>query len=232
MKGPTEGLPWTALAEMERYYTDRVPWHDGYMGYEGNEAMEDLLAPIIEHLEDRIAGRDVLEVACGSGNWTQVLSSRARSVTATDLIPGYLELARGKSYPKGNVVFQVADAYVLETIDGCHDAGFASDWWSHIPRSMYDAFLVSLHGRLAPGSYVVLVDMLRTDSFDLAYHRTDTEGNEIHLRTLPNGESYSVIKNFPEEEELLGWLEGWARDIEYREFPGLGRWVLAYRVRR
>ncbi len=228
MKGPTEGLPWSALAKMERYYRDRVPYHDQYMGYAGDREMERLLAPVIGLVEGQVAGRDVLEVACGTGNWTRVLAKRARSVVATDLIEDYLEVARSKATGLGNVTFVQADAYSLEGVGGPFDAAFAADWWSHMPRSMVDAFLLALHGHLKPGARVVVLDMLRTDSFELSFHRYDAEGNEVQLRTLPTGDQYEVVKNFPEEEVLRGRLEGRAEDVEYRELEDLGRWVLMY----
>lgn len=229
MRGPTEGLPWTALEKMERYYRDRVPYHDAYMDYQGPEAMEGLLAPIIDVFEGDVAGRDVLEVACGTGNWTQVLAKRARSVTATDLVVEYLELARSKD-PSGKVVYQVANAYSLDAVEGTFDAAFAADWWSHIPRSMEDAFLQALCGRLASGTRVVLVDMLRTPAFDLAFLRFDAEGNEVQLRTLPNGETYEVLKNFPDPEVLRGRVESWGEDISYHEDQDLKRWVLRFSI--
>ncbi len=229
-KGPTEGLPRRAIAEMERYYRDRVPYHDQYMSYTGPEDMEGLLSPIIQLFEGDVAGKDVLEVACGTGNWTLVLAERARSVVATDLIGEYLDVARTKLAGATNVTFKMADAYSLdmEAVGGPFDVVFAADWWSHIPRSMVDAFLVSLHGCLRPRACVVMVDMLRTISFDLAFHRIDDEGNEIHLRTLPDGEPYLVVKNFPSEEELRDRLEGRAIDVRYLEDGPLRRWVLRY----
>lgn len=230
-KNPTEGLPWTALEEMRRYYTDRVPYHDGYMSWSGPDAMEALLGPIIVNIEGDLEGRDVLEVACGTGNWTQLLSRRARSVTATDLVQEYLDIAMSKDYPRANVTFRPADAYDLDASGGPFDAAFAADWWSHMPRSMVDTFLGSLRSVLSPGANVVVVDMQRTPSFDLAFQRYDAEGNEVHLRTLPSGGSYEVIKNFPGEEELRGRLEGWAEDVSYTLFHDLSRWLLRFVVR-
>jgi hypothetical protein len=73
-----------------------------------------------------------------------------------------------------------------------------------------------------------MVDMLRTGAFDLAFHHIDGEGNEVQLRTLPDGEPYLVVKNFPSEEELRGRLEGLAVDVRYHEDGPLRRWVLRY----
>jgi demethylmenaquinone methyltransferase/2-methoxy-6-polyprenyl-1,4-benzoquinol methylase len=149
-------------------------------------------------------------------------------VVATDLFEGYLEIARSKGFGRDNVTLVEADAYSLEGVGGPFDAAFSADWWSHIPRSMVDAFLRALHERLRPGARVVVVDMLRSESHDLAFCRYDAEGNEVQLRTLPTGDSYEVVKNFPKAEELRGRLEYWSNDVEYHEEETLGRWVLRY----
>jgi ubiquinone/menaquinone biosynthesis C-methylase UbiE len=219
------------IAEMRRYYTDRVPYHDGFMGYTDNAAMERLLAPIIELVGKVVAGKDVLEIACGTGNWTQVLSRRARSVVATDLIEGYLEGARKKPFQKSNFIFKTADAYTLDGIDGEFTAAFAADWWSHVPLSRTGHFIENLHRKLQPGARVVFLDMLRTPELEKWFSHRDDEGNEVQRRTLPNGKTYRVIKNFPSESELRDRLGKLAVDIEYREDNQLLRWVLTYSTR-
>src|SRR5438128_2670524 len=62
-------------------------------------------------LPDLFAGHEVLEVACGTGYWTRVMSGSAKSILATDINEGVLEIARHKTYPNNNVAFQIADAY-------------------------------------------------------------------------------------------------------------------------
>ena len=220
-----------SLEEMGRYYTDRIPYHDRYMRYTDNSSMEKLLAPIVDLVGRELAGKDVLEIACGTGNWTQVLSKHARSVVATDLIEGYLELARKKDYAKRNVTFKTADAYLLEGISGRFTAAFASDWWSHMPHSKIGQFLDALHTKLQPRARVVMLDMLQSPELDEWYSHIDDDGNTVQKRTLPNGRKYNVIKNFPTERELRGQLGNRAFDIDFIEDQKLRRWVLAYSVR-
>jgi len=208
-----------------------VPYHDMYMGYVGNDELERLLAPLIARIDNHLAGKDVLEIACGTGNWTQILSKRARSVVATDLIEGYLTETRKKRFHLSNVVFKAADAYLLECIDGDFNAAFAADWWSHIPRSRIGTFIAALHGRLRPDAKVVMVDMMPNPELDKWFSHLDEEGNVIQKRTLPTGKTYHVIKNFPTERELRDCLGKRAADIEYFEDKELLRWVLIYSVR-
>jgi ubiquinone/menaquinone biosynthesis C-methylase UbiE len=219
------------VEEMNTYYAKRALWHDTYMGYTSNDAMENLLGPIIRWVEAYVAGRNVLEVACGTGNWTQVLSKRARSVLATDINTSVLEIAGTKPYEKDNVRLEIADAYELAGIDGTFDAAFAADWYSHIPKSRIARFVEGLLGRLSPGANVVLVDMLPRPELERMFSHYDDEGNRISRRPLPTGEVFEVVRNFPSEKELDHVFGCVAEGMDYREHAGLRRWMLAFAVR-
>jgi SAM-dependent methyltransferase len=218
------------IKEMNKYYSRCAPWHDEFMGYESNEGMEALLGPIIEWIEPRMLDRDVLEIACGTGNWTQVLSRRAHSVLATDVNNAGIEIARKKPYARDNVTFQVADAYTLGGISGRFTAAFAADWWSHIPKAAIPTFVESLLQRLEPASPVVLLDMLPREELNRMFSHYDDEGNRISRRPLPNGEVFHVVKNFPTEQELRRTFEGKVAETEYREHDALRRWVLTLKL--
>ena len=215
---------------MRVYYAARAPWHDSYMGYTGNAALEALLAPIVAVVEELLSGRDVLEVACGTGNWTEVLGRRAASVLATDVNETTLRRAEAKDSRARVASFQVADAYTLEGVPGGFTGAFASDWWSHVPRSLLPGFLDSLHGRLEGGARVVFLDMLPRDHPDLTPYRHDREGNAICRRTLPDGRVFDVVKNFPSRSEALESVTGRGERAEYHEWPELGRWLVTYTV--
>lgn len=219
------------IEQMNAYYQKRAPLHDKFMGYSTNVKMEELLAPIIRHFEEYMTGKDVLEIACGTGNWTQVLAKRARSVLATDIKKSVLEIARTKSYMGGKVIFKVADAYALETVNGKFNAAFAVDWWSHIPKSMISAFVKGLHRKLHTGARVIFIDMLPSESLDRMFSHYDKEGNLIHKRSLPDGQEFYVVKNFPAKIELMDVFDSIAEDIEFHEYSSLRRWMLSYRMK-
>ncbi len=52
------------IEKMRRYYQARAPWHVEYIGYTSDADLEALLAPIVRDAE----GKDVLEIACGTGS--------------------------------------------------------------------------------------------------------------------------------------------------------------------
>jgi demethylmenaquinone methyltransferase/2-methoxy-6-polyprenyl-1,4-benzoquinol methylase len=218
------------IKEMNEYYRENVHYHDECMSYTDNLSMERLLAPIIEKIEDDIIDKNILEIACGTGNWTQVLSKRALSLMATDINEAYLIQAKKKPYQKDNVVFKVADAYRLDGIDEKFNLAFASDFWSHIPKSKIKCFIETLHSKLLPGSEIIMIDMLRKPELDRMFSHADEEGNVIQKRTLPNGKEYQVVKNFPTKKELVNCLEGYGINIDYFEDTKLLRWILTYNV--
>jgi len=216
------------IEQMNAFYEKQAPLHDKLMGYTDNARMEQLLAPLIKRFENCIAGQEVLEIACGTGNWTQVLAKRTRSVLATDISPAALDIARSKSYGNTEVTFRIADAYALENVPGTFTAAFAADWWSHIPKSNIVQFVEGVHRKLCTGAKVVFIDMMPSESLDRMFSHYDNEANLIHKRTLPDGQQFYVVKNFPTEEELRDVLDGLADDIEYYEHWSLRRWVLTY----
>jgi demethylmenaquinone methyltransferase/2-methoxy-6-polyprenyl-1,4-benzoquinol methylase len=216
---------------MSVYYCRRAAWHDEYMEYHGNRAMEKLLGPIISYLEPLVVDKNLLEVACGTGNWTDVWSRRARQVTATDYSREALDIAREKLAENERVTLLEADAYRLEELPGKYELAFAADWYSHIPRGTIPEFLDGLHKTLQTGAAVIFLDMSLHRGLEQWETYFDREGNRINRRGVPDGSVYEVVKNFPSEEELRAVLDPHGTEIEYREFQSLKRWVVTYRVR-
>jgi SAM-dependent methyltransferase len=175
-----------------------------------------------------LRGLDVLEVACGTGFWTQSIATSARSILATDRDPELVSIVRNKLATLNNVRCQVADAYSLEGVQGHFTAGCAQMWWSHIPRAKVRSFLKALHSKLIPGSAVMCMD-------DLAYTHTgarrfDACGDLLEERRLQDGTQFEILKNFPTEWEITTALSGIAKDIEYWTVPECQCWVVRYRT--
>jgi ubiquinone/menaquinone biosynthesis C-methylase UbiE len=171
------------------------------------------------------AGRDVLEVACGTGWWTPHGARDAASWLATDLNPETLALARIKPLPPC-VRFAEVDAYTLDGLGAQRfDAAFAGFWWSHVPRSRLPAWLALLHSRLLPGARVVFLDNSFVQGSSTPLSRIDAEGNTYQQRALDDGSVHEVLKNFPTRDEVTAQLGPRAREVEWIEHTHY--WVLS-----
>jgi demethylmenaquinone methyltransferase/2-methoxy-6-polyprenyl-1,4-benzoquinol methylase len=175
------------------------------------------------------AGSDVLEIACGTGYWTPLISGSARSILATDINEEVLEIARHKPYPKHNVEFQIADAYTLENVAGRFSAGFAGFWWSHVPKQQLPYFLDCFHSKLCPGASVVFLDNNYVEGSSTPIARRDNDGNSFQKRKLEDGAEFEVLKNFPAETELRARVNARADDVEVTQFKYY--WCLRYTLR-
>jgi demethylmenaquinone methyltransferase/2-methoxy-6-polyprenyl-1,4-benzoquinol methylase len=211
-----------ASAQMLAYYAARAPHYDAV--YLKPERRRDI-AHLATWLPACFRGCHVLEVACGTGFWTQFIAPAALSLVATDLAAEPLALARARP-EVGNVRFERADAYALPDELGTFDGAFAGLWFSHVPVERRRAFLDGLHARLRPGARVVMIDNSTVQCLELPITETDTRGNTYQQRRLPDGSVHRVLKNFPTEAELRALLPADAADAEFRALENF--WVLAY----
>lgn len=177
---------------------------------------QDDLAKLIRLIPSLLAGKNLLEVACGTGYWTQYLAGTAERMVATDINPAMLRIAETKQVPPGSVDFRVANAFDLDDNLGTFNGAFVGFWWSHVPRDSIDGFLSALHRRLTSGAIVVMVDNLYVEGSSTPVTRKDVNGNSYQLRQLDDGTTHEVLKNFPEEAELRAALANVAQTVSYK----------------
>ena len=209
--------------KLQDYYARRARQYERI--YSKPERQADL-ARLRERIPWIFDGRDVLEIACGTGYWTQYVATRAASVLATDVNEEVLELARLKPFPRDNVDFACVDVYSPEKLPRPFDAGLGAFWWSHVPRQGQARFIEHFHRRLQPGAVVLYLDNRYVEGSSTPLTRTDEHGNTFQTRSLDDGSSYEVLKNIPDESELAGALGDTARGLEYVELDYF--WYLTY----
>lgn len=148
---------------------------------------------------------DVLELACGSGTWTEYLIRSARTVTALDAAPEMLARARAR-VGSGSVRFVEADVLSWRP-DRRYDVVFFGFWLSHVPEELFDSFWSLVADCLEDGGCVFFFD----DN-----HRTEAEliegtSSPVVERRLNDGTPFRVIKIPYQPTELerrlraLGW---------------------------
>lgn len=214
-------------AQHAQYYAARAPEYDASVGY-GKAAVETGLAPLKAHLATRLAGLDVLEIACGTGYWTQVAAQSVRSVFAVDADPTSLALAQKRLAPQSQVSFHRADAYRLDGVPTDFTGAFGMFWWSHMPQARIEVFLDALHGKLRPGATVVFADQM--PYAHSGARRVDDHGDLLEQRALLDGTHFEIVKNFPTAGQLSQWLAGRARDVDFIVEPHSRWWLVAYRT--
>lgn len=155
---------------------------------------------------------DVVELACGTGQWTRLLSRRARSLTALDAAPEILRRARDRM--RGTATrFIEADIFGWEP-DRQYDTVFFAFWLSHVPPAEMEPFWDLLRWTLAPGGCVVFLDdsSAKAEIEDPAH---EAPVPAVH-RTLSDGSRHLAVKVLRDPAELTSQLNGlgWDAHIE------------------
>lgn len=188
---------------MQTYYAQRAAIYERV--YFKPERQTDLRA-MEAWLPTLFAGRDELEVACGTGWWTAHGARDASTWLATDLNPETMAVARTKALPT-SVQFATVDAYSLEELgDQRFTAAFTGCWWSHVPLARLPDWLALLHARLLPGARVVMLDNSFVQTSSSPITRQDADGNTYQNRMLDDGSVFEVLKNFPTPEAAMALL--------------------------
>jgi ubiquinone/menaquinone biosynthesis C-methylase UbiE len=196
------------LAEQAHYYRDRAGEYEDWWfrrgrydhGPETNARWFADVAQAQTALNRFQPTGDILELACGTGLWTQQLAPHAASVTAIDGSHEMLELCRTRvNDPR--VSYIQADLFAWEP-DRTYDVCFFSFWLSHVPEGRFEAFWQKVRRTVGSGGRVFFIDSLRTDKASAIDHTLPAQDEETMLRRLADGREYRIVKRFHEPEPL------------------------------
>jgi len=209
---------------MKEYYAHRAPeYEEIYQRPERQESIK-ITGSI---LTGYFKGRRVLETACGTGFWTEVISKSAEEITACDINNGVIEIAKTKTF-YCPVKFIIADAFSFKPERDEYNAFFAGFWISHILKEKMEQFTGNLHQSLSGGSRVCFIDNKYVEGSSTKISKRDCDGNTYQIRTLKNGESSEVVKNYPDKNELISYINKHGRNINYLETDYY--WILQYEI--
>lgn len=211
-------------AVAEYYKLQATEYHHKYYGKDTES--DECVKADVELLQSTFRGLDVLEIACGTGFWTEMVATSANSVVATDVNPLMIKKAGQRLFHLNNVSFKVADAYDISMLKGRFNGLFTVLFWCHIPRQRIREVIMSFNKLLEPGSPVVVIDQMH-DS-DQGIHKSDIHGNKLAQRRASN-RNFTVIKNIPDEAQLLDDLKNISSDVKY-SINSSGYWSVSWRT--
>ena len=160
-----------------------------------------------------LRGARVLDVGCGGGLLSEALAARGAQVTAIDLAPDLLQVARLHGLESG-----VAVDYRLSSVEtlaagqpGAFDAITCMEMLEHVPDPT--SVVAACATLLRPGGRLFLSTLNRTPAaFALAI-----VGAEYVARMLPRGTHQ--YRDFIRPSELAAWLR--AAGLELEDVSGL-----------
>lgn len=205
----------TSISEddLKTYYEARAKEYDKV--YLIPEEQEDL-AKAAKIVHELFVQKKILEIACGTGYWTEVIAKSSVSVMATDINESVIEIAKARnSGSKTN--FKVADMYDL-SFEEKFDALFGGFIWSHILLQDLDKFLNKMKSLLEANALMVFIDSKPIPGTSHSPERityTDDYGNTYQERRLEDNTIHNVLKNFPSREFLMHKLSSIAEKLEY-----------------
>ncbi|HEX9942469.1 MAG TPA: class I SAM-dependent methyltransferase [Thermoanaerobaculia bacterium] len=155
----------------------------------------------------------VLELACGTGIWTERLLRHADDVTAVDASPEMLALNR-RRLQSARVSYLQADLFAWEP-SRQFDVVFFGFWLSHVPPERFSDFWALVRRALRPRGRFFLVDSRYEPSSTALDHPLPDAAAITSTRRLNDGREFQIYKIFYDPADLQTRLErlGWSAAV-------------------
>jgi SAM-dependent methyltransferase len=221
--GPTDQASNEALlADQRAYYRRRAPEYDEWWkrtgrydhGEDQARDWDRQVGEISAALTRFAPTGDVLELAGGTGWWTERLAETAETLTVVDAAPETLEINRSRLGGRDEVTYVVADVFEWRP-ERTYDAVFFSFWLSHVPRARFGQFFQLVRSCLGPDGRVFFIDNRIDPTRTFVEHHVFEDSDDVQRRTLNDGSEHRLVKIFYEPGELVGRLreEGWEATV-------------------
>jgi len=218
---PSDVAEDTLLADQRAYYRRRAPEYDQWWQrvgrYDRGDAArrdwEDQVATLEHALDAFGATGDVLELAGGTGWWSERLARTADRLTVVDASAETLAINQARLGSPAHVDFLVADLFAWVP-PRRFDVVFFSFWLSHVPRGRFRAFWDLVRRCLVPEGRAFVIDNA-TRGFTTVEPHVIEDAHDIQHRTLNDGSEHRLVKVIYAPDELTALLEadGWDAQI-------------------
>lgn len=212
----------TLLAEQRAYYCARAAEYDATYPLDARHDV-DARQQFVRALQAYAPFGRVLELACGTGQWTVELARHAGTVTAVDSSPEALAICRQR-VDMPHVSLVQADLFAWQPQQR-YDLVFFAAWLSHVPPERFDAFWRLVADCLTPGGRVLVIDELPAGS--TVERAAAGQPASVVQRRLTTGESYRAVKVHYGPDALRARLAVLGWDAEVREVGWRYFWATA-----
>lgn len=205
------------LAEQLAYYRARAGEYDEWWhrhgrydrGEEHRAAWLHEISLAERALDEFGPSGDVLEIAAGTGIWSEQLIRHAATLTLLDGSPEMLAIASARLGDRLADCIQ-ADIFSWEP-ERQYDRIFFSFWLSHVPPDRFRGFWETVSRALRPGGRVFFLDSLREEASTATDHQLPAEECTTLTRRLNDGREFRIVKVFHDPGSLAGRLResGW-----------------------
>ena len=195
------------LDEQIEYYRARAQEYDESIADATN-----LLAPGKTLLLNLGKFVSILELACGTGIWTETLLQMGNHVTALDAAPEMLAIARQKLREE-RVLFQQADLFDWEPSQQ-YNLVFFANWLSHVPPEALDDFLGKVKHSVQAGGQIALIDQYLPSDADKQVAKDDIYAK----RPVEDGRQFTIVKAFYDLEFLRNKFESLGFEVSTNKF--------------
>lgn len=146
------------------------------------------------------AVENILELACGTGIWTQEILNLGKQITALDASQEVIEINRRK-LGATNIEYRQVDLFSWQP-DAEYDLVFFSFWLSHVPPTLVDSFLAKVSKSVRVGGQVFIIDSRFEPTSTAKNHILENDGDIYITRKLNNEQEFKIVKIFYQPEEL------------------------------
>lgn len=201
------------IQQQIEYYRARANEYDEWFyrigrydrGEENNQRWFHEVAIVKDALHKIAPVNSILELASGTGIWTQELLSIGKKITAIDASEEVIAINRSQVNSL-SVEYHILDLFAWQP-ETEYDLVFFGFWLSHVPPTLLDSFLTKVNQSVRKGGQIFMIDSRFEPTSTANNHLLENDGNIYKKRKLNNGQEFSIVKIFYQPDELQDKLK-------------------------
>ena len=201
-----------AIQEQINYYKARANEYDEWFyrigrydyGVEINQRWFAEVEIIRNALREQDKCQSILELACGTGIWTQELIEIGEQITCVDASEEMIQINQQKLNGNDkniNIEYQQLDVFSWQP-QAQYDLIFFAFWLSHVPPIMVNEFLQKVRRSVKPQGKLFIIDSLFSQTSHAKNHHSRNERDINQKRKLNNGQTFEVFKIYYQQDSL------------------------------